>query len=70
MVFNQKPRKPIMCTANAHKNAQGYCQPTKIQYVTNYHYIPMMKTTFIIYNFKISFRKKLALNLKLALATH
>ena len=27
MVFNQKPREPIMCTANAHKNAQGYCQP-------------------------------------------
>ena len=29
MVFNQKPQKPIMFTANAHKNAQGYCQPTK-----------------------------------------
>ena len=29
MVFNQKPRKPIMFTANAHKNAQGYCQPKK-----------------------------------------
>ena len=29
MVFNQKPRKPIMFTANAHKNAQGYCQPNK-----------------------------------------
>ena len=29
MVFNQKPRKPIICTANAHKNAQGYCQPNK-----------------------------------------
>ena len=29
MVFNQKPRKPIMFTANSHKNAQGYCQPTK-----------------------------------------
>ena len=23
MVFNQKPRKPIMFTANSHKNAQG-----------------------------------------------
>ena len=23
MVFNQKPRKPIMFTANAHKKAQG-----------------------------------------------
>ena len=29
MVFNQKPRKPIMFTANAHKDAQGYCQPNK-----------------------------------------
>ena len=29
MVFDQKPRKPIMFTANAHKNAQGYCQPNK-----------------------------------------
>ena len=29
MAFNQKPRKPIMFTANAQKNAQGYCQPNK-----------------------------------------
>ena len=31
MVFNQKPRKSLMFTANAHahKNAQGYCQPNK-----------------------------------------
>ena len=29
MVFNQKPRKPIMFIANSHKNAQGYCQPNK-----------------------------------------
>ena len=29
VVFNQKQRKPIMFTANAHKNAQGYCQPNK-----------------------------------------
>ena len=28
-VFNQKPRKTIMFTANAHKNPQGYCQPIK-----------------------------------------
>ena len=28
-VFNQKPRKPIMFTANAHKNAQGHCKPNK-----------------------------------------
>ena len=29
MVFKQKPRKPIMFTANAHKNAQSYCKPNK-----------------------------------------
>ena len=29
MVLNQKPRKPIMFTANAHKNTQGNCQPNK-----------------------------------------
>ena len=29
MVFNQKLRKPIMFTANMHKNAQGYCQQSK-----------------------------------------
>ena len=28
-VFDQKPGKPIMFTANSSKNAQGYCQPTK-----------------------------------------
>ena len=28
-VFNHKPRKPIMFTAIAHKNAQGHCQPNK-----------------------------------------
>ena len=29
MVFNQKPRKPIMFTANSSKNTREYCQPTK-----------------------------------------
>ena len=29
MIFNQKPRKPIMFTANVHKNAQGHCKPNK-----------------------------------------
>ena len=29
MRFNQKPRKPIMFTAKAHKNAQGHCKPNK-----------------------------------------
>ena len=28
-IFNRKPRKPIMFTANSHKNAQGYCQTNK-----------------------------------------
>ena len=35
MFFNQKPRKPIMFTANAHKNAQGYCQPKKDSFCYN-----------------------------------
>ena len=29
MVFNQKPRKPIMFNENSSKKAQGYCQATK-----------------------------------------
>ena len=29
MVFNQKPRKPTVFTANSSKNAQGFCQPTQ-----------------------------------------
>ena len=29
MVFNQRPRKPIMFTAKVHKNMQRYCQPNK-----------------------------------------
>ena len=29
MIFNQKPLKPIMFTANARKNTQGYRQPNK-----------------------------------------
>ena len=28
-----------MFTANSHKNAQGYCQPIKTQFVITYHYI-------------------------------
>ena len=38
MVFNQKPRKPIMFTANAHKNTQGYCKPTKDSL---YYHLPL-----------------------------
>ena len=37
MVFNQKPRKPIMFTANSHKNAQGFCQPNKDSIGYNLH---------------------------------
>ena len=29
VVFKRKPGKPIMFTANAHKNAQGHCKPNK-----------------------------------------
>ena len=29
MVFDQKPRKPIMFTASAHKNTQDQCQQNK-----------------------------------------
>ena len=29
MVFNQKPRKPNIFTANAHNLAQGHCKPNK-----------------------------------------
>ena len=51
MLFNQNPLKPIMFTANAHKNAQVIVTQTKIQFVITYHYTPMMKTTFIIHKF-------------------
>ena len=49
MVFIQKPRKPIMYTANAHKNAQGYCQPNKGSIIITYRYTYMMKNPFIIH---------------------
>ena len=29
MIFKKKPRKPIIITANARKNTQGYCQANK-----------------------------------------
>ena len=51
MVFNQKPRKPIMFTANAHKMHKIIVNQKKIQYVTTYHYIRIMKNTFIIHKF-------------------
>ena len=57
MEFNQKPRKPIMLTANAHKNAQGYCQPNKDSICYN---LPLHNHDEDHFhhpqNFKISFR--------------
>ena len=49
MGFNQKPRKPIMSTANATKILKVIVNQIKIQYIIIYHYIPMMKTTSIIH---------------------
>ena len=49
MVFNQKPRKPKLFTANAHKMHKVIVNQIKIQFVIIYHYIPMMKTNFIIH---------------------
>ena len=49
MVFNQKPRKPIMFTANSSKKHKAIANQLKNQYVTIYHYITMMKIIFIIH---------------------
>ena len=52
MVFNQKPRKPIMFTANALKNAQGYCQLYKDSICYNLPlHTHMMKIIFITHKF-------------------
>ena len=48
-VFNQKPQKPIMFTANSSKMHKVIANPLKNQYVTIYHYIPTMKIIFIIH---------------------
>ena len=37
MVFNQKPRKPIMFTANSHKNAQSHCHPQILKLASGTH---------------------------------
>ena len=52
-VFNQKPRKPIILTANSSKFAMHnvIANPLKNQYVTIYHYIPTMTIIFIIHKF-------------------
>ena len=67
-VFNQKPRKPIMFTANAHKNAQGYCQPNKDSICYNlplhthdedqFHHPPILKLASGNHTKRISNRDK------------
>ena len=55
MVFDQKPRKPIMFTANSHKNAPHklteFANQTMIQFVITYLYTKMMKIIFITHKF-------------------
>ena len=51
MVFNQKPRKPIMFTANSSKMDKVIVKVRKIQFVTIYHYIHTMKIVFITHKF-------------------
>ena len=43
MVFNKKPRKPIMFTANSHKNAQGYCPPLHTHDEDHFHHPQILK---------------------------
>ena len=50
-VINQKPRKPIMFTANAHKMHKVIVNQTKIQFVITYPYTHMMKIIFITHKF-------------------
>ena len=51
MVFNQKPQKPMMFTANSSKIHKAIVNRLKNQYVTIYHCIPTMKITFITHKF-------------------
>ena len=51
MVFNQKPRKPIMFTANSQNNAQVIANQIKTQFVISYLYTHMMKINFITHEF-------------------
>ena len=51
MVFNQKPRKPILFTANSSKTHKAFANPQKNQCVIIYHYIHTMKIIFIIHKF-------------------
>ena len=52
MGFNQKPRKPIMFTAIAHKNAQGFCQPNKYSICYNLPLHTHDEDHFIIHKIK------------------
>ena len=47
MVFNKKPRKPIMFTANSHKVHKVIANRIKTQFVIIYFYTRMMKIIFI-----------------------
>ena len=51
MVFNQKPRKPILFMQMPIKIHKVIVNQLKIQYLIIYLYIHMMKTTFIIRKF-------------------
>ena len=52
MVFNQKPRKPIMFTANSHKKrTRLFVNQIKTQFVITYLYIRTMKIIFITHKF-------------------
>ena len=51
MVFNQKPRKPIMFTANSHKTHKVIVNQIKTQFVITYLYIHTMKIIFITHKF-------------------
>ena len=51
MVFIQKPRKPIMFTANAHKIAQGHCKPNKDSICYN---LPLFMMKIIYTTHKLS----------------
>ena len=51
MVFNQKPHKPIMLTANSPKKNKVIANQIKTQFVITYLYTHMMKIIFITHKF-------------------
>ena len=56
MVFNQKPRKPIIFTANSSKIHKAIVSPIKNQYSTIYTTYPRWRSLSSPASFKISFR--------------